>query len=763
MTRPVLEFVSLMRPAFSIDGPEVVIGRSAGCTLQLEADGVAEKHARIRVTPGGDVTVQDLDSFSGTQKNGSFVYGQQVLSDGDELRIGGVTLRFRKTAPASFADPSSAGRTLMGVGPPPELQAVLGTQTVEMAPVTDDAGVMVGAAEPEPTNNRTVQMDSSAIEALLKADAAKGKQPEVSFDAATTPGGGSGGGPSKMAFDEADRTVATAPQFGEDATLAQKQRGREAFAQTLPPPSAAEYEKLRGELNAAREAAKASQAPLAAPMPSGNQQRTIAMQAPTVPPAAPPAPAPQPKTMMAEAPVLPGKLPTAPQPPLAAPMPSGNQQRTIAMQAPTVPPTAPPAPAPKPAAQEQPKTMMAQAPVVPIAPLPPAPKPPAAQEQPRTMMAQAPVLPVAPKPPVAALPAAPPVAPLGGVTAPSMPVIPAPPPPQSTQQMPAPQQGYGAYVPPGSQTTQPPAYQQQTTQPPSYQQQQQQQQPMSSAHNEPYTPPQRGPFGSFSRAFAFIGQMFSLAFKHKAILSPILWDLAITTPISIGIGIAMGFVHSEGAFYGLLAVGTLMLYFVDYCCNAFTASLMYDYATTGQADGARARSRVMKALGGILVFAGVSALLDVASTYARERNDVLAKVMLRILRAIWTTATYVIMPAMVIEGVSFGDAFGRSKQLMEKDPTGVGAGIVAMSITSYIAAIIIFPLAYFALRFGGHIHPALGGILFFTFINLYWSVSGWLKIAYSTCFYVWARECQRTGSQDHALAPRPLRTAIDAG
>jgi hypothetical protein len=120
------------------------------------------------------------------------------------------------------------------------------------------------------------------------------------------------------------------------------------------------------------------------------------------------------------------------------------------------------------------------------------------------------------------------------------------------------------------------------------------------------------------------------------------------------------------------------------------------------------------------------------------------------------------MPALVIEGVSFGDAFKRSKQLMDHDPTGVGAGIVAMSITSYIIAAVCFPLSYVLLRAGAHIHPAVGALLCMLIVNLYWAVSGWMKIAYSTCFYMWARECERTGSQDHALAPIPLRTALDA-
>jgi hypothetical protein len=223
------------------------------------------------------------------------------------------------------------------------------------------------------------------------------------------------------------------------------------------------------------------------------------------------------------------------------------------------------------------------------------------------------------------------------------------------------------------------------------------------------------------------------------------------------------FVRSRGAFYAVMGAEAFVLYFVDYACNSITASLMYDYATTGEATMATAIPRVKKALPGVLTFAAVSALLDVASTYARERNDLASKLILRVLRAIWTTATYVIMPALVIEGVSFGDAFKRSKSLMDHDPTGVGAGIVAMSITSYLVAAVCFPLSYFLLRFGAiHIHPAVGALLSMLIINLYWAVSGWMKIAYSTCFYLWARECERTGSTDHALAPLPLRAALDA-
>jgi hypothetical protein len=123
------------------------------------------------------------------------------------------------------------------------------------------------------------------------------------------------------------------------------------------------------------------------------------------------------------------------------------------------------------------------------------------------------------------------------------------------------------------------------------------------------------------------------------------------------------------------------------------------------------------------------------------------------------------MPALVIEGVSFGAAFGRSKKLMDQDPTGVGAGVVALYIVSYVVAIVCFPVAYFMLGLMAHI-PVVGvplGIFFFmAIINLYWSVSGWLKISYATCFYLWARECEARGVKDASFAPAPLRAALEA-
>jgi len=43
---------------------------------------------------------------------------------------------------------------------------------------------------------------------------------------------------------------------------------------------------------------------------------------------------------------------------------------------------------------------------------------------------------------------------------------------------------------------------------------------------------------------------------------------------------------------------------------------------------------------------------------------------------------------------------------------------------------------------------------------LYWTVSGFIKASYFTCFYMWANACAKQGSSDVKLAPAPLANAL---
>jgi serine phosphatase RsbU (regulator of sigma subunit)/pSer/pThr/pTyr-binding forkhead associated (FHA) protein len=77
-------------------GVRIVIGRQAGCEIEIEDPAVSRKHAAI-VSDETGVTVEDLGSRHGTRVNGQFVRdGRPVeLAEGDILQLGPRVLRIR--------------------------------------------------------------------------------------------------------------------------------------------------------------------------------------------------------------------------------------------------------------------------------------------------------------------------------------------------------------------------------------------------------------------------------------------------------------------------------------------------------------------------------------------------------------------------------------------------------------------------------------------------------------------------------------------
>ncbi len=72
-----------------------LVGRDRDCTVRIDSPTVSRHHARI-VVSGYEATVEDLNS-----KNGTYVDGQRAsqplsLADGSEIRVGSVTMTYRK-------------------------------------------------------------------------------------------------------------------------------------------------------------------------------------------------------------------------------------------------------------------------------------------------------------------------------------------------------------------------------------------------------------------------------------------------------------------------------------------------------------------------------------------------------------------------------------------------------------------------------------------------------------------------------------------
>jgi DNA-binding winged helix-turn-helix (wHTH) protein len=83
---------------------ETILGRALNVTIRFDVPGVSRRHACISVE-GANVTVEDLGSQNGTYVRGEKISGRAPLGDGDELRLGPVSMLIRLVSPDSSTLP----------------------------------------------------------------------------------------------------------------------------------------------------------------------------------------------------------------------------------------------------------------------------------------------------------------------------------------------------------------------------------------------------------------------------------------------------------------------------------------------------------------------------------------------------------------------------------------------------------------------------------------------------------------------------------
>jgi pSer/pThr/pTyr-binding forkhead associated (FHA) protein len=86
-------FAPPLAPVHVEPGREIVLGRSADCSLQLPAASASRRHASVAWRDGA-VVLRDLGSTNGTFLNGERVSSETPLHSGDKIRIGGLEILF---------------------------------------------------------------------------------------------------------------------------------------------------------------------------------------------------------------------------------------------------------------------------------------------------------------------------------------------------------------------------------------------------------------------------------------------------------------------------------------------------------------------------------------------------------------------------------------------------------------------------------------------------------------------------------------------
>jgi len=294
---------------------------------------------------------------------------------------------------------------------------------------------------------------------------------------------------------------------------------------------------------------------------------------------------------------------------------------------------------------------------------------------------------------------------------------------------------------------------------------------------------------SFSRGWNFLKQAWSMAFKDKDLLKPSIYALVVGMIVSvIGIIPIIGALFLfGGSRFGnviLFILGGILIFVqfvVSYVFSGMTVYLLYGYLAEGDGRMDKAWGIVQRDLLDIVTLAAVSTLVSLLRNAAnRNRGGLgasLARGATNLLQVLWTEASYLVLPAMVIDDLNLKDGMQRVLKITRENLLLIGISTVGVRwVTGLIGFLLGAGGLALAFAIGGGatylagglntlsiIAIAIGALVFFTFVLFASVISSYTSTAYHTCLYIWARDVEKAQTAGQAIqvaAPAPLAAVL---
>ena len=297
---------------------------------------------------------------------------------------------------------------------------------------------------------------------------------------------------------------------------------------------------------------------------------------------------------------------------------------------------------------------------------------------------------------------------------------------------------------------------------------------------------------SFSRGWSFLKQAWQMAFKDKDLLKPSIYALIAGMIVSvIGIIPIIGAVFLFGdtqfgniILFGLGAIMIFVQFMVSYIFSAMTVYLIYGYLAEGDGRMDKAWDIVRRDFFDILTLAAASTAVNLLRNVAqRNRRGGIAASLARsatnLIQVLWTEASYLILPSMVIDDLNLKDGMQRVLNITRENLLLVGISTVGVRWVTGLIGFVLGSVGFLiALSIGGGtvyltrqinvlsiLAIAVAAFIFFAFVMLSSVISSYTTTAYHTCLYIWAREVEKVqviaGQPVRVPAPAPLAAVLD--
>jgi hypothetical protein len=299
---------------------------------------------------------------------------------------------------------------------------------------------------------------------------------------------------------------------------------------------------------------------------------------------------------------------------------------------------------------------------------------------------------------------------------------------------------------------------------------------------------------SIARGFSFLKEAWQMAFRDQDLLKPSFFSLIaslvvtmvgliplIGTALIIGTGTLLG----QAVMVGLGALLIFAHFVVGYVFSGMTAYLVYGYVAEGDGRLDKAWAKVRQEFWNLVGLAAASTLVRLVSGRLRRRRGrggavgFLGGALGGLMEAVWTEASFLILPAIMIEDASLAAGIKRATQIAKGNLLLIGVSTVGVR---WITGLIGFVLGAIGLVLGlllGYglvtalgsgaasvaIAVSVGAIVFFLFVAVASLIGSYTMTAYHTCLFLWARDAEKAQAQGLSIqvpAPAPLAAALQS-
>ncbi len=221
--------------------------------------------------------------------------------------------------------------------------------------------------------------------------------------------------------------------------------------------------------------------------------------------------------------------------------------------------------------------------------------------------------------------------------------------------------------------------------------------------------------GRTGRSFQLVGQSYRILMQDKELMVLPLISGSIILVVLASFGVGFGLTTSRVEQHGPdMYLPLFVMYVVTYAIGIFFQAAVIAGATERMRGGdptvGSALAAAGRRLGAILMWAVVAATVGVVLRAIQDRVGFIGKIIVGLVGAAWSLATFFVVPVLVLEDRTAGESFTRSVDLFKKTwgetvVGGTSLGIAALcawvtliaatGLAAYLGSI-VFTIVLFA-------------------------------------------------------------------